>query len=575
MFRTTWLICGACAASLALAACGDDGSGAPGGQGFQRIAPPPLAPALAGSGGQWFEDVTRAWGITHEKSPGDAGALNYQAASVCVIDVDGVPPLDLFFVRRGVDDDGSVLYVGQGYGDYADETDARGLGDVGDALGCLAFDADGDADEDLLVVGTGLVALYENDGGTFDDEGWTIEANYGDRYMFISSAAGDFDGDGDLDVAIGGYVDFDEMWKPESGVCRVGIPCEHDPGFYANIPNLLLINEPTSRLLRDEAQLRSPAMGGIAQPQPTLAMGAVDVDVDGVLEIFVGNDFRTPDEVWWRGNASEVFFNMFDRFGIGLTYRGFSHDTMGWSTGDVDGDGYEDHVITGFEDDPTSVHVSRGDEFFEDEAPIIGMRAREDTFRWGAALADFDLDGDVDLAEATGHFYLEAYFGPGNYDGPESQPTNFFENVGGTFEAVDPVPGDGLATPGNSRGIAVADLDDDGRPDLILGDCCGPPQVLRNVAPRDGHWLRIRLAGDDRNPLGVGARVEVTVPGRDDPIVRHRKVGEGYGGNFDPRILLGVGDATTVDVRVRWIGGDVTTLEGVEVDQEITVEQPD
>ncbi|HJK99081.1 MAG TPA: hypothetical protein RMF84_17795, partial [Polyangiaceae bacterium LLY-WYZ-14_1] len=91
--------------------------------------------------GARFVDVTAAWGITHERSFVTPDARDTMASGACVIDVDGTPPLDLFFTRLEADG-GSLLYVGDGYGAYREDTGARGLAGVGDALGCLAFDAE-------------------------------------------------------------------------------------------------------------------------------------------------------------------------------------------------------------------------------------------------------------------------------------------------------------------------------------------------------------------------------------------------------------------------------------------------
>lgn len=563
--------------AVAGAGCGGTREGAgpseDGPGGFAAVAAVPGAAEVARGWEERFDDVGAAWGVDHARRLGAGDARDLLAASVCPIDVDGRAPIDLFFPLRTVGDQSSRLYVAERPGRFVDETSDRGLDAAGDALGCLAFDADSDRDQDLLVVGVGLVQLFENDGGRFVDVSDRLEVRPGPRYLYVSSTAGDFDGDGDVDVAVGGYVDLDPVHWPEDGVCRPGIPCDSDPSWSADIPNLLLLRGEDGRW-RDEAERLMGGPFGLAAPRPTLAMTAMDVDLDGAVEILVGNDFRVRDQVLRRGQGGSRFEDVAAPLQIGTSYRGFSLDSMGWTTGDVNGDFVEDHVITGFEGESSAVHLSSPTWVFEDAAPDLGIHDRRHTFRWGAALADLDLDGDVDLVEATGHFYREQHLEPGGYDGPVSQPTNLFENVAGDLVPVETVPGDPMSDPSDSRGIAIVDLDDDGRPDVVLADVEGAPHVLRNRIPRRGSWVRVVLEGAAPNTEAVGARVELwsEADGR-RLAVRHKKVGEGYGGGFDPRLLFGVGRAERVRVVVIWPDASTTVVPDVPVDQEVVIAQ--
>jgi len=134
-----------------------------------------------------FIDVASESGIddfgTFPVSP--AAAADRFAAGVCVLDVDHNPPYDLFFARRPTGAvhgaPGSRLYVAAGPLEYRDETAARGLSDVGDATACLAFDADGDDDDDLLVPGHGSLRFLRNDAGAFSDRSADLDVVVGDR----------------------------------------------------------------------------------------------------------------------------------------------------------------------------------------------------------------------------------------------------------------------------------------------------------------------------------------------------------------------------------------------------------
>lgn len=159
------------------------------------------APPAPTPGGPFFEDAAPALGLDFDRTPTEGyddipGRLG---GGVCVLDVDGHPPLDLFFSMRGQ----SRLYLGGPT--YADATVERGLDDVGDALGCLAWDADGDGDDDLLVTGLGTLRLFLANGERFEDATAQLDASVPATHVLSSAAAGDYDGDGDLDIFAFGH----------------------------------------------------------------------------------------------------------------------------------------------------------------------------------------------------------------------------------------------------------------------------------------------------------------------------------------------------------------------------------
>jgi hypothetical protein len=549
--------------------------------------------------GTRFVDVTSDWGITHERSFVTPDARDTMASGACVIDVDGTPPLDLFFTRLEADG-GSLLYVGEGYGAYREDTAARGLDGVEDALGCLAFDAEGDGDQDLLAFGYRRIQLFENGGGVFEEAPDRVEALSTEFGLYTAAAAGDVDRDGDLDVAVVGYVDWDPLFHAPGVICRsTAVPCTFEPGFHPFIPNVLLIQQDDGTFTDIEIELQEqrlreelfnttcqssifplgrpgcPArLEGFYEPRPSLAVGIADFNQDRRVDLFIGNDFGTPDQVLTRFDDG-FWIDAGPEFGLARNWQGRGMDTMGWASGDIDGDTILDHVRTDFEDFESAVHVSRGRlDLFEDEAPTIGgILDRKDTFRWGAAFVDIDLDGDLDLLEATGHVYRPEHFEAVGVVGPVAQPTNLFENSGtGSFVAVDPVEGGGLSIPTESRSLNVADLDDDGRPDLLLGNVLGPPSILRNVTPRAGHWLRLRLVGPGRDREAALTRVEVTAG--EGVFTRVKKLGEGYGGSGDPRLLFGLPTDQPVSIEVFWWDGTTSVVDDVAVDQELTITHP-
>lgn len=516
----------------------------------------------------WFEDVLESSGLSFERSAGEglASLPDRMSGGVCVIDVDGVPPLDLFFAMRPGPLGGSRLFVARGPLDYEDRTSELGLADVGDATACLAFDADGDGDDDLVVPGRGAIRVFENIGATFVDKSFRVPSRT-PTHVFMSAAAGDVDGDGDVDLLVAGFIDDDRARLPTA--CT-GLPCAVNMGRFSGVPNALLLRILGGNYVDDTARTAPEA----ALSETTLVVGIARMEGRGPVDLWIGNDFgsRFLDRPMRRNPATGRFEDVSTVIGLARNQRGYGTDTMGWSTGDVDGNGSVDHVTSSFVLDATAVYLC-GDGFCEDRARTAGTTVTERTFRWGEALADFDLDGDLDLIEATGHVYVDEEIAAVRSVGPSAQPPNLYENRGdGTLAVRSGAEGPAFARPGQHRGIALIDLDEDGRLDVVMAPRTGAPIVLHNVRPPRGHWLRVALRGHAADRGAAGALV--TVSHARGTIVRSHVIGEGYLGNFNPRVHFGIPDGAPVDVSVLWPNGTTTVVAGVAVDAEVQITQP-
>lgn len=514
----------------------------------------------------WFDDVSEAAGVTVDRVPaeGFSNFVDRIGGGVCVIDVDGVAPRDLFFAMRPWADGGSLLYVGAGPLAFRDETAARGLSDVGDAIGCLAFDSDGDGDEDLLVTGVGTLRLFENDGGDFRDVSATIDIDLPPRDTLASAAAADLDFDGDLDLVVAGDFKLDlSAVPPDCPGCAV------EGRFYEAVPSYYLERTPTG--YRDATAEVAPTL---SFPEPTLTLHVGDVDGDGRPDIYVGNDiggFYRNRVLVLDGDG--VYRDRAPELGLDQSRVGWGICTMGLSVGDVDRDQRVDYALTSFERQTSSIFICPPGESCVDEGFERGTDVYSDTFRWGTALVDLDLDGWLDISEATGNVFTEREAFDRGFSLLLDQWPNLLHNNGdGTFRAVGPTPEDGRAERRSLRGIAVTDLDEDGRPDLVFAPARGRPLLLRNVRPSVGHWLKVRLVGHAPNTGAVGAFVDVVSDGQ--TYHQERLAGEGYLGNFDSRLFFGVREDGPVTVSVRWPGAGRTMVRDVALDQEITVVQP-
>ena len=179
-----------------------------------------------------------------------------------------------------------------------------------------------------------------------------------------------------------------------------------------------------------------------------------------------------------------------------------------------------------------------------------------------------------DVIVANGHVYPavdEQQWGT-SY----AQQLLLFRNTSnGRFERVGAAPGSGLAEAWTSRGLAVGDLDNDGRPDLVLNNIDAAPTLLRNVAGAKNHWLRLRLVGDPakKSPRDATGAVVFVTAGK----LRQRGdhfSGAGYSSQNDPALFFGLGPATKVDsIEVRWPDGSAETFHAPAIDRTLTLTQ--
>ena len=247
---------------------------------------------------------------------------------------------------------------------------------------------------------------------------------------------------------------------------------------------------------------------------------------------------------------------------------------MGTDTGDYDGDGRIDLVVTNLDFEMHSLYRGLGDGVFGYATPETGIGPATLPFvGFGVVFLDADNDTRLDLAFASGHIMENApQFRAG---ATHAQRNLLFRNLAPRpFVEVGRRAGPGFALEKVSRGLMSGDIDNDGDLDLLVTNNGQTADLLRNDGGSGNNALIVRTIGTRSNRDGIGAQLRLTAGERTQ--IREVKAGSSYLGQNDPRQHFGLGTLTRVDrLEVRWPSGRTEALQDVQANQIITVREGD
>jgi hypothetical protein len=246
---------------------------------------------------------------------------------------------------------------------------------------------------------------------------------------------------------------------------------------------------------------------------------------------------------------------------------------MGVAVGDYENRGRLSLFVTNFAEEYNALYRNEGGHFSDASFRSKTAASSLPYVGWGTAFLDYDNDGRLDLIAVNGHVYPQLDKSRSGAAAGYLQPKLLYHNRGdGTFDDVGAQFGPVFTEERASRGLAVGDLDDDGRLDVVVNDLDGTPQLLRNELAGAGNWLLVQLEGKGGNTDAIGA----VVTARAGPLSQLRLVqsGTSYLSQDDMRCHFGLGAAATVDsLEVRWPDGSLTRLQNVKANQKLVIAQ--
>ena len=507
--------------------------------------------------GVTFTEVSpQVSGITwvHNNAHSNERYLPETVGAGCVFfDYDNDGWLDIYLVNSGPADFfkpatplKNALYHNNHDGTFTDVTDRAGVAGGTFGMGAAAGDYDGDGWLDLFVTAYGRNLLYHNNhDGTFTDV--TDKAGIKSPGWSTCAVWFDYDNDGKLDLFVSSFVQYTK--EMSCGNNRLGLKYYCIPRVFKPTPSQLFHNNGNGTFTDV-----SKESGIAASPGKSFGAVATDVNNDGLMDLFVANDTVANFLFLNKGNGK--FEEIGLAAGVAYSENGRPRSGMGVDAGDADGDGWADLFVANIDQEFFSLYHNEHDLTFTDQPGEIAP-ATQLLSGWGLKFFDYDNDGDLDLFLANGHpdDMIEQRVGRVKYQ----EPLLLFEDTGHGFKNVSTQAGAVFGRDFSARGLAIGDYDNDGDLDVLISNNGGAPLLLKNEGGNRNNWLGLQLVATKSNPAAVGAIITWQVGGS-----RHSRLktsGGSYLASHDPRELLGAGRGGKIEsVEVRWPSGRVDKL---------------
>lgn len=515
-----------------------------------------------------FTDVAETSGVSwvgrNGEESGLCAILETFGTGCAVDDYDRDDKLDLFFAGGGQFDPPNkavalpiALYRQVGEWKFTAVTTAAGLGPIRHYHhGTFTTDINEDGFSDLLITGWEGLQLFLNKGdGTFTDA--TQASGLNDKMWSVAAGWADLNQDQILDLFVGHYVDWSFENNPICFEPRLGRRNVCDPARFRGLPCTVYLSNADGTYRDGSLEM------GIHDIGKTLGVVIADVNGDLRPDIYVAND-TLPNQLY-ESQPSEKYREVAIENGVALGELGSADGSMGVDIGDLDGDGRLDIWVANYENQCFALYRNSGPELYTHASRTFGVTAvGSDAVGFGTVLLDIDGDMRQDIFCANGHVHV-----PNPVVDRRQYPYLFWNDRGQRLLNIAPHAGAYMCQRHLARGAAVADLDSNGTPDLVVTHTNEPVALLKNQTAIP-NWVQVRLIGTTSPRSGIGARVAVRAKEREQ--IGLVKGGGSYLSTSDRALLFGLGNATSVDsVEVVWPSGSTTRLNQVPARQTLLV----
>jgi enediyne biosynthesis protein E4 len=526
-----------------------------------------------------FVDITKKSGVDFIYKSSHTSRkylIETMGPGVALFDYDNDGRLDIFLVNGAPLDDptpkGAIpkktgaaywnrLYHQKKDGTFEDVTEKAGLQGEGYGMGVAVGDFDNDGNEDLYVTAYGGNKLYRNNGdGTFADV--TEKAGVKGSGWPSSAAWVDLDNDGYLDLVVLRYLewDFDDVWCGEH---KEGYRAYCHPDVFKAISPLVYHNNGDGTFTEVAEKI------GMGKQGKGLGVAVADYDRDGHIDLFIANDSML--EFLYHNKGNGTFEEVGLTAAVAVDGDGRTFAGMGVDFADYNNDGWPDLLVTDLANQRYALYDNNGDGSFTYSSQTTGIgRITIGHSGWGVRFFDYDNDGWKDLLICQGHDLDTIELTSPNLRYRE--PMLIAHNNGKAFTDVSKESGEVFAQNWVARGLALGDLDNDGRLDAVVTTNEGPVYVLHNETATENHWLLVKLVGHKSNRDAIGA--EVKLIGKSGPQYATVTTASSYLSSGDKRVHFGLGKDTSANLEIRWPSGIVQTIKDVRADQILQIDEP-